>query len=178
MVLSTEPEKSRPLWMARQVTLLSCLISVCAHVICSMFHTCSGGKEDRERMVEVSNWLFSWIITIIRQLITTCRVKCYITSTLLLLHVCTLNKCPAASDNNIRDTFDIDDWSIDWPTLHQAQSEWNILLDSLLVSCHSRHWIFLSRQEWVLRELVESRWSPRDPLAQPLVLDSQHPRPV
>ena len=37
--LSTDPEKRRPLEMARQVTLLSCRTRVCAHVMCSKFHT-------------------------------------------------------------------------------------------------------------------------------------------
>lgn len=39
MVLSTEPEYSLPLWIAKQVTLLSWRTRVWAHVMCSMFHT-------------------------------------------------------------------------------------------------------------------------------------------
>ena len=39
MVLSTEAEYSLPREMARQVTLLSCLTSVCTQVMCSMFQT-------------------------------------------------------------------------------------------------------------------------------------------
>lgn len=42
MELSTEPEKRRPREMARHVTLLSCLTRVWAHVMCCMFHTCTG----------------------------------------------------------------------------------------------------------------------------------------
>lgn len=41
MELSTDPENSRPLEMARQTTLPSCRVRACMQRMCSMFQTCS-----------------------------------------------------------------------------------------------------------------------------------------
>lgn len=48
MELSTDPENSRPLEMARQTTLPSCRVRACMQRMCSMFQTCStrGGTQE------------------------------------------------------------------------------------------------------------------------------------